>query len=345
MNKFSGLKKLILIVFLPALLVQHALLAFAAPSLNQQINTKKTELRNLENEMAKLDRDLEITVEEYNYARIKLEETQKKLSQARIDLAEAEKKRAAQQEILNKRIANIYKNGDVQLLEVILNTEDFSDLLTRLELLKLISEQDSDLLLRLEKEKEKVAAIEKELEEANQQAVKIKDEIEAKKRETEWMIELKQKRLNNLSADLKELLRQEAARKAAEQARLIERTKRSVYVKAGTVVATALKYLGIPYVWGGESTRGVDCSGLLKCVFSVHGVNLPHYSGSQFRLGTAVAKENLKPGDAVFFGSPIHHVGIYVGDGNFIHAPRTGDVVRITPLSERSDYAGARRYI
>ncbi|MDI6800020.1 MAG: NlpC/P60 family protein [Actinomycetota bacterium] len=231
------------------------------------------------------------------------------------------------------------------MLEVILNTEDFSDLLTRLELLKLISEQDGELLLKLEAEKEEVAAIEEELGKANLEAIKIKDEIEAKKRETEWMLELKQKRLNSLSSELKELLRKEAARKAAEQARLIAKIKQSVHAKAGTLVATALKYLGIPYVWGGESTRGVDCSGLLKCVFSVHGVNLPHYSGSQFRLGTAVAKENLAPGDAVFFGSPIHHVGIYVGDGNFIHAPRTGDVVRITPLAERTDYAGARRYI
>lgn len=339
------LKKLISILFLAALLVQPALIALAAPSYNQQIGTKKAELNDIENELAKLDRDMEITIEQYNLARINLEEAQIKLNRSRMDLAEAEKKRADQQDVLNKRLVSIYKGGDVQIVEVILNTKDFSDLLNRLELLKLISEQDSNLLSKLAAEKDKVAAIEQELEKTNLEAVKIKDEIETKKRETEWMIELKQKRLNSLSADLKELMRKEAARRAAEQAKLINKTKSSVYAKAGTVVATALKYLGIPYVWGGASTRGLDCSGLLKCVFSVHGVSLPHYSGSQFRLGTAVPKENLAPGDAVFFGSPIHHVGIYVGGGNFIHAPRTGDVVRITPLSERTDFAGARRYI
>jgi len=71
---------------------------------------------------------------------------------------------------------------------------------------------------------------------------------------------------------------------------------------------------------------------------------LPHYSGSQFLLGTKVSVAELQPGDVVFFGSPIHHVGMYIGGGYFIHAPRTGDFVKISRLADRSDFAGARRY-
>ena len=73
-------------------------------------------------------------------------------------------------------------------------------------------------------------------------------------------------------------------------------------------------------------------------------MELPHYSGSQFLLGEKIAPAELLPGDVVFFGSPIHHVGMYVGGGYFIHAPRTGDFVKLSKLAERSDYAGARRY-
>jgi len=109
-------------------------------------------------------------------------------------------------------------------------------------------------------------------------------------------------------------------------------------------VETALAYHGIPYLWGGELPSGFDCSGLMLYVFRQHGVTLPHYSGSQFQLGEKVAVTDLQPGDAVFFGSPIHHVGMYLGGGYYLHAPRTGDFVKISKLADRNDYAGARRY-
>jgi cell wall-associated NlpC family hydrolase len=79
-------------------------------------------------------------------------------------------------------------------------------------------------------------------------------------------------------------------------------------------------------------------------VFAQHGVKLPHYSGAQFQLGEKVPPGDLRPGDVVFFGSPVYHVGMYVGAGYFIHAPRTGDYVKLSKLADRTDYAGARRY-
>ena len=79
-------------------------------------------------------------------------------------------------------------------------------------------------------------------------------------------------------------------------------------------------------------------------VYAQHGVTLPHYSGAQFLLGQKVDYADLQPGDLVFFGSPIHHVGMYIGGGYFIEAPHTGDFVKISPLAGRSNYAGARRY-
>jgi cell wall-associated NlpC family hydrolase len=109
------------------------------------------------------------------------------------------------------------------------------------------------------------------------------------------------------------------------------------------IVDIGMRYLGVPYVWGGASTKGFDCSGLTMYVLGKVGVDLPHSSGLQFQMGTPVGRDSLRPGDLVFFGSPVHHVGIYVGGGEYLHAPYTGEVVRVSALN-RSDYAGARRF-
>jgi N-acetylmuramoyl-L-alanine amidase len=112
------------------------------------------------------------------------------------------------------------------------------------------------------------------------------------------------------------------------------------------VAAEALKYVGVPYLWAGASpTYGFDCSGLAMYVYGKFGIKLPHYSRSQYLYyGTAVGKENLLPGDLVFFYSPVSHVGIYVGGGLMINAPRSGDLVTIEDAF-RTSFAGAKRLI
>jgi peptidoglycan DL-endopeptidase CwlO len=111
------------------------------------------------------------------------------------------------------------------------------------------------------------------------------------------------------------------------------------------VVSIAMQYLGIPYHWGGASPQtGFDCSGLVMYVFGQVGISLPHFAAAQYHYGSAVARDQLEPGDLVFFDN-LNHVGIYVGNNEFIHAPHTGDVVRISSMSGWYDshYVGARR--
>jgi cell wall-associated NlpC family hydrolase len=112
------------------------------------------------------------------------------------------------------------------------------------------------------------------------------------------------------------------------------------------VVAIAMQYLGVPYVWGGASPQtGFDCSGFIMYVYAQVGVSLPHYAAAQYNYGVPVSKDQLEPGDLVFFDG-LGHNGMYIGGDQFIHAPHTGDVVKISSLSEAwytANWVGARR--
>lgn len=110
------------------------------------------------------------------------------------------------------------------------------------------------------------------------------------------------------------------------------------------VVRYAKRFLGSPYAYGGSSPRGFDCSGFVRFVYAHFGVTLPHSSYAQFGDGRRVGRGSLRPGDLVFFDG-VGHVGIYVGNGRFIHAPHTGLRVRVTPLAGwySTRFSGARR--
>jgi len=115
----------------------------------------------------------------------------------------------------------------------------------------------------------------------------------------------------------------------------------------GGVVGVAMQYLGTPYVWAGAAPGGFDCSGLVMWAYAQVGVSLPHSSYAQYGYGVPVSRDQLQPGDLVFFDG-LGHVGIYIGGDQFVHAPHTGDVVKISSLDEAwyaATYVGARRIL
>jgi cell wall-associated NlpC family hydrolase len=154
-----------------------------------------------------------------------------------------------------------------------------------------------------------------------------------------------------LLAQLKKEDRERLARLAeeqenADQASSIEAAKKAQGVsgRAGTALKYALQQIGDRYVFGASGLTTWDCSGLTMRAFKTAGVSLPHSSAAQFRYGKSVSRSNLRAGDLVFFGSPISHVGIYLGGNKMVHAPRTGSRVKVATMDMgRKKFRGGKR--
>ena len=112
---------------------------------------------------------------------------------------------------------------------------------------------------------------------------------------------------------------------------------------AQVAVDTALAQLGDPYVWAGAGPNSFDCSGLTQFAYRAAGIELPHSSRMQSTMGTPVSRADLKPGDLIFFYSPVGHVGMYIGNGQMVHAPTSGSVVKIVNVDYMPGWHNAMR--
>jgi cell wall-associated NlpC family hydrolase len=113
---------------------------------------------------------------------------------------------------------------------------------------------------------------------------------------------------------------------------------------AAGAIAAAMSQQGVPYRWGGAMPgKGFDCSGLVQYAYAQAGIGLPHSSRMQSQMGMPVPRDQLQPGDLIFFYSPVSHVGIYIGNGQMVHAPTPGDVVKVADIDAMGGYNSARR--
>ena len=324
-------------------------------------------------EVESMNADLEHTIEAWNYANIELDRIDGDLASNAKHLAAARKSLGIAQTRIQERLRELYINGEGDsTLEVLLGSSSLDDVIARLDAIERVSSQDSNILRSVKQYRKEVETRRSNLQDARADQSRIVAEQADQKQFIEAQIAEQNRMLSTVKDEIAEMRAEEQRRQAAlaEQARARAQAAEAVAQAASqqTVVPTtydqatpepsydpnlpqprypqvvgiALQYLGIPYVWGGASpSTGFDCSGLIMYVYAQVGVSLPHNAAMQYQYGTPVPRGQLAPGDLVFFRG-LGHMGMYIGGGQYINAPQTGDVVKISSM-DRSDFVGARR--
>jgi peptidoglycan DL-endopeptidase CwlO len=324
--------------------------ASAAPT----VSSKQAEAKQVLAQIQSLDANLEVAVEAYNAAQIKLDSIQAelKVNERRLEIARSNFKRA--QRFLSERLVSLYTSGEESTLEVLLGSTSLDDLLDRVDTANRVSDQDARIVGEVRSFRSEIKKREAELAKARQQQAQVVAERAAKRSSIQGQLAERQRLLSSIKDEIAKIQAAERERQARLEAQARSRLSSIPQTFSGGggnpaghyggVVGIAMQYLGVPYVWGGASPSGFDCSGFVMYVFAQVGVSLPHNAAMQYGYGSPVSRENLQPGDLVFFNG-LSHMGIYIGGGQFIHAPHTGDVVKISPLSGwyASTYVGARR--
>ena len=365
------------IISATAALFAVLLTAVSSATANPSIDSKRAQAQAVLAQIEQSDVQLEKAIESYNYANVQLGQIDTDLGSNAHHLVVAQKSLNAAQGNIADRLRALYVNGDGGgAVEIILGAQNLDDLLGRLDMVQRVGDQDAKVLGDVQQFRREVTQRRAKLKSARERQTQIVAERASQKRSIEAQLAERQRMLAGIQTEIKQLQAEEArrqaaleaqarARLAAQQQAAASRTQ-AVQIAAdnftpalatgstdtfvpspppsqyGGVVGIAMQYLGAPYVWGASGPSSFDCSGLVAYVYAQVGVSLPHNAAAMYSYGTPVSYNDLQPGDLVFF-SGLGHMGIYIGGGQFIHAPHTGDVVKISNMSDHGSYVGARR--
>jgi peptidoglycan DL-endopeptidase CwlO len=342
--------------------------AASAPADPGSVGAKEAQARQVLGQIQQIDSSLAGAIEVYNLANVRLERIEGKQRENRHELAVARVNLKRSQAALAKRLVSMYTSQeDNSTLGVLLGATSLEDLLNRVETVNSTSRQDARIVREVSSFKKAVERHRVELAQAHAEQQQVVAEKAAQRQRIESQLAQRRQLLSSIRGEIAQMKAAEAARQRrlaqAAQARVASEPPPStesvaVGVSAATpegstvappnthggVVGVAMGYLGVPYRWGGASPAGFDCSGFVMYVYAQIGVSLPHSSYAMMGMGTPVSIDQLQPGDLVFFSGG-SHMGIYIGGGQFIHSPHTGDVVKISSLSGyyASAWAGGRR--
>ena len=348
------------------------------------IASKQAEAQSIISQINTLETQVSSAIERWNLANVKLANIGHDLQRSRFELGVARVNLKRAQIQLERQALSVYTSGNSNsTLEVLLGSSSLDDLLNRIDTVNRVNDQQTSVVGDVKTFRSTVARETARLHHAQVEQKQVVAQRLAEKNSIESKLAERNQLLQSVRAEIVHLRAVEAERQAALARQVREQQAQQALQPAvtslgvgtdaggsgaapapaaipaaatapaaappshyGGVVGIAMRYLGVPYVWGGASPSGFDCSGLVMYVYAQVGVSLPHSSYAQYGMGVPVSMSDLQPGDLVFFYG-LGHVGIYVGGGSFIHAPHTGDVVKISSLSGSyaSSFVGARRIL
>jgi peptidoglycan DL-endopeptidase CwlO len=316
--------------------VTSAGLSSAAPS-QEDVQSAKEKLDGL-------NQRLGILVEQYDQEKVKLQEIESRLAATRAAAAKAQETALAAMVDLNERAARAYQ-GVGSEIEMLLGASSFAEFSDRLEFMGNIAQADADLANRAATAQQQATWLAEKLSDALAEQQDLLASLQQKQSVIRRGIDQTKSLYESLNRQYHDALA--AQRAASASAYSISPPPGgpppALNANAQAAIDAAYSVIGVPYQFGGSSPEsGFDCSGLTMWAWSHAGVSLPHSSAMQYAVLPHVAQSDLQPGDLVFFYSPIHHVGMYVGGGQMIDSPYTGTVVQVRAV-EWSVYVGAAR--
>ena len=367
---------------LNALKQQQAQLAEQRAGLQAKADVLSSEMDAQNEKLKLLAEQLELTNQEIEILSEQLAIYTNTVAEMENQLAVDKRK---EQELLSRykvRVRAMEEGSDYSYITILLGAANFQDLLSRIDCMRSIMKYDSDLIGEVQEAQERVKAAKTEMETQMEAQAEVFAEYQVKQADLLVQQQAAQTVLESLAADSAEYAQQLESVRAlqaamstqvsnmeaqlAEQERIQAEQNASNNISSGNnwygettgsgtgqnIVDYAMGFLGVPYVYGGTSPSGFDCSGLVYYCYKQYGYSLNRTAAGLAFNGTSVSSATLQVGDIILFtstnGSYIGHTGIYVGGGQFIHAPHTGDVVKISNLSDTyytNHYYGARRVI
>jgi cell wall-associated NlpC family hydrolase len=344
--------------------------AFADPS----IGSKRAEAQAVIGQLQGLSDSLERARSQYDAANFQLAETKRQLRENAYELKIARGNLRASQRAIRRRLVTLYTSNQDSTIEVILGSRSLDDMISRIDSAKNVTSLDARVAGEVTEFRRSVTEHRTRLAAARAQQEHLVAVRAAAKASIESKIAEQQQLYASIKGQIAQMVQAEQARQLQmarmAQARMVAQRQAQVQATQDTVVgisavtpqsdtvvapppthggvvAIAMSQLGTPYVWGGAAPGGFDCSGLVMWAYAQVGVSLPHSTYALFAMGVPISRDELQPGDLVFFDG-VGHVGIYIGGNEFIHAPHTGDVVKISSLDDpwySAEYVGARRIL
>jgi cell wall-associated NlpC family hydrolase len=344
-NGFSRRQLLTLLIAVPA--IAGLLVVAGSAVADPTIDSKRAEAQQAMDQINQMDIELEQVVERYNSASLRLNQTTKDLNSARTTLKIARRSLGVARHALARRVIDVYMEQDEDAdstVAILFQATSLQDMIDRVEARQRISDHDARVVKQVKIFGDKVAVQEKHLEKLQAREQALVTRIASEKSSIERKIAERKAYVRRVRHEIAGLVAEQErqAREAAEAAqRRISSWSNTPPPPRGSVpssavgtevVRYAMSRLGAPYVWAAAGPDTFDCSGLVVWSFAQVNISLPHSSYDLMHMGVPVSYSDLEPGDLVFFYGG-GHVGIYIGGGQFIHAPHTGTVVQISTLA------------